>query len=624
MKIKKIVWMGAVFFVTATMFLACTNFANSFNMGNKRTAADDETTYEEEFDISSDDELAGEGADEIIVEENGIEMKLVKPNPFDDIKDANHNGFTLNLDNLGIYATFDDNNVPSYKLVKGVSWTSFDTSKNGYTAGQPSGYTTKGKGYTMSGITYKQYRGKNPNFNGDSAYNNLEQMKRFYFYKFEGSAAGQSTKNDLIAIDTYSKLVFAFSVPKKWSSVAGIAKPETWGSVESGEAAKPGNSKYSFAVKGLKYFYEYDPVGIVEKESGGVYNIKMYNWSGDRIRSNSDYSPRFNGTLYDESRKIADYNSDGRSPYAPKKPYYTDASGNKLDVDVEVKEELETYHRMKVTLEKAQIWNHNAKSANRYAANGWMIGVGSWSIGDVQRTNMFDKFYNYAHIVAQMKMALYSDSDAGEGMVAVAGKTQTTSTIQAGLGYLFGSQGVRDDAAYKVGIKSGKDQPVVQKEHIITYKDGDKVGLDFSFDLVKYDEPMGNYTQMEWPYWYCKDGEITVTLEYDDASGKFKYKSYSDAYMQLKNCDRVYAGWDGKANSGRHTPSNTTDADAKKYRDNIRNFELPVGQAKSFKIVVNGRDGSENFNCGGGATGLNDDIEVVYQLKFEKLPDIKK
>lgn len=222
-------------------------------------------------------------------------------------------GFSFNFDDYVIEASFNDKNQPTYKLVKKNGWYVTDALRNEYAYNGPD---TTGGGVKMTGVKYYLYKSKNPTYAPDSSYNQSDRLKRFYFYKFTAKTAVQPIYNYLIAIDTYSKLVFAFGVPTSWKSIAVIPAPTTWGSVELGWEADgnvTGNpKKIYFAVDGIKYFYEYDPVGIV-KSNG---EIEIYQWYWDSI-GNKRYSPQFNGNFGDTNRAIATYGKPGRSPYMP-------------------------------------------------------------------------------------------------------------------------------------------------------------------------------------------------------------------------------------------------------------------------------------------------------------------
>ena len=233
--------------------------------------------------------------------------------------------FNMNFDNMQIRASFDGNNRPSYQLVSG-NWNLANSSESSYYYDGPN--TTAG-GQSLSSVQYWLYKSRNPLFAVTSRYNKSDRMKRFYFYRFNGKALGLVyTDNYLVAIDTYSKLVFAYAVPVEWKQyIAGTPKaPIKWGSVDAGwETDYNSGGKASFKVSGATYFYEYDPIGIV-KQNG---EIEIYKWCLDSIGNNKRYGPRIDGgNARDLSRPIATYGMPGRSPYIPIK---TNISGGSTD-----------------------------------------------------------------------------------------------------------------------------------------------------------------------------------------------------------------------------------------------------------------------------------------------------
>ena len=221
-------------------------------------------------------------------------------------------GFSMDFDEYVIEASFDKQNRPSYKLVKGT-WNQGDVQKNEYLY---NGNNTSAAGNNVSSVVYYLYKGKNPTFKPDTSYNQSDRLERFYFYRFTGSALGiVDLDNFLIAIDTYSKLVFAFAVPSLWDDIVGNAVPDQWSAVENGwEADSGNNSKVWFnQTDGIRYFYEYDPVGVVHSDG----TIEIYDWCLSSIANNNRYAPRVDGNKIDLTRKIAKENFPGRSPYMP-------------------------------------------------------------------------------------------------------------------------------------------------------------------------------------------------------------------------------------------------------------------------------------------------------------------
>ena len=224
-------------------------------------------------------------------------------------------GFSMNFDEYVIEAKFDANNRPTYKLVPG-KWNIGDSSKNEYWYNGPD---TEGGGTTIGSMKYYLYKGNNHLFAADSGYNKSDRLDRFYFYRFEGSAFGVDVKNCLIAIDTYSKLVFAFGVPSSWKKPVNLPgvpyAPSAWQAVENGWEAGYGNNIKSYfnSVSGIQYFYEYDPVGVVRPDG----TIEIYEWCLSSIGNNNKYAPRVEGDKIDLDRPIAKIGSPGRSPYMP-------------------------------------------------------------------------------------------------------------------------------------------------------------------------------------------------------------------------------------------------------------------------------------------------------------------
>ncbi len=262
----------------------------------------------------------------------GTVTVYLDPFKYGEWNDPNYK-FSMNFDNMLIRASFDGNNRPTYKLVSG-NWNFKNASYNTYGYDGPD---TSGSGQSIKSVQYWLYKGKNPLFAADSRYNKSDRLSRFYFYRFNGMALGLVyTDNFLVAIDKYSKLVFAYAVPVEWKQyIAGTPKaPVKWGSVDAGwEADYNGGGRVNFKVSGASYFYEYDPIGIV-KPNG---DIEIYKWCSDSIGNNKRYGPRIEGGNYhDLSRPIATYGMAGRSPYIPIKTNITTGGSNSsggIDID---------------------------------------------------------------------------------------------------------------------------------------------------------------------------------------------------------------------------------------------------------------------------------------------------
>lgn len=242
--------------------------------------------------------------------------------PFDDVdkwyNNPNSNGDELNPDKLDFPHTdfqtmslvgtyFNDSNVPVYAMKQENVWVSKNTSKSEFIhAGAP---TTKGQGYDITNVNWYQYRERNPLYAADGSYNNSLQvtangnpkLNRFYFYRFTGETLSPSLDNFLFAIDTYSKLMFAFAKPTASKSVFGNNVPTAWGPTDN-EPYKDGT---------VYQFYMYDPVGYVEK-AGSEYNVVLYEWFSNNL-AKGIYDPTMGEAGNDFASKKPD--GAGKSPF---------------------------------------------------------------------------------------------------------------------------------------------------------------------------------------------------------------------------------------------------------------------------------------------------------------------
>lgn len=214
---------------------------------------------------------------------------------------------------IQIAGWFSDKNVPTYTMTKGDVWKEGDATKREYVhSNAPS---TEGQGWSITGVTYYQYRGINPNYEATGNYNTSLQMtaaeepnpklSRFYFYRFTGKGGGvQWLDNYLIAVDTYSKLIFAFSEPVEFSSMGA---PTKWDPTDNE------------AFYGQMYqFYMYDPVGYVLKNDDGTYTVQLYQWFQDSLAA-GNYKANIN-TAYTKIAEKRGKNDDGKDG-AGKSPF---------------------------------------------------------------------------------------------------------------------------------------------------------------------------------------------------------------------------------------------------------------------------------------------------------------
>lgn len=223
--------------------------------------------------------------------------------PFDDVdkwyNQSGEGGFPhTEFENMSLVGTyFNDSNVPVYAMAAGNVWQPGDSTKSEFIHAKAP--NTTGQGYGISNVYWYSYRGKNPLYAMDGAYNTQLQvtakenpkLSRFYFYRFTGDTLSPSLDNFLFAVDTYSKFMFAFAYPTKMESVLGNNVPKAWGPTDG------------TPFLGTTYqFYMYDPVGYVEKV-GDKYNVVMYDWFKNNL-AKGIYQPTLGG-LNDKSQGTA-------------------------------------------------------------------------------------------------------------------------------------------------------------------------------------------------------------------------------------------------------------------------------------------------------------------------------
>ena len=201
-----------------------------------------------------------------------------------------------------------ENYVPKMKYQGTINWENTEIKENGTYTQKISGTdfgVDKPKSTTSSKIIFYRSYGKNPfGLYNDETYvvygedgkpkcddkgNPVEErlMERFVFYYFTGYNHGD-LKNCLVAVDTYSKLIFPFAKAVVFKNVniwvLGINEfvPQVWKQVD------------------LEHrFYEYDPIGYVTKEGNFIltdaYKTKI-RLKGKTVEEEKEkYIPDFTG-----------------------------------------------------------------------------------------------------------------------------------------------------------------------------------------------------------------------------------------------------------------------------------------------------------------------------------------
>ena len=226
---------------------------------------------------------------------------------FPENNNPNAGGFNASKFNeWTLYTYFDGENVARHEFRNDKNWTPGDVSKGEYKLSGQSTYTevVNPPVNKINDVTYYMYKGKNDHFLPDSDYNtkpinHVVRMERFVFFRFTGSPlAGDALDNRFMAIDTMTKLIFAYSKPTEFKDILGHQVPTKWEPVDN--ATK---------VLGVSYpFYEYDPIGVAHPD-GTVELFPQYVTDTE----NGYYDPRID--IVNADREVASPNKPGRSPY---------------------------------------------------------------------------------------------------------------------------------------------------------------------------------------------------------------------------------------------------------------------------------------------------------------------
>lgn len=198
---------------------------------------------------------------------------------------------SFQADKLPIYNFFDDSSrswIPG-----GSDWNNISAE---YYDGKDGENTVKSGPLTVSvtGLKVYKYPGNNPLYS--SAGYLPGRMDRFNFYSINGKASVATLKQYLIAVDTYSKFIFAFGAITGTESVMGDEVPIQFEAIEKHGEKRP--------------FFEYDPIGYV-KEDGSVVLYEHYR--KEFVDAPTKYQPK----IHPEFETMATHteNGQGSSPY---------------------------------------------------------------------------------------------------------------------------------------------------------------------------------------------------------------------------------------------------------------------------------------------------------------------
>ncbi|MEI0698024.1 hypothetical protein R4K92_03705 [Brachyspira intermedia] len=243
---------------------------------------------------------------------DGLTIEEVEPpaeipadeDPFkvnEDYNNPNYGGYEASrFDKWLFKASFRDDKLPVYNFFEDNtrSWIPGGTDWNNIPANfyKANNGENQASGYSISDMSIYKYDKDNPLYD-DNGYL-PGRMDRFRFYSIQGKAVIIDLKQYLIAVDTYSKFVFAFgAITGTEKAINGDLVPTKFEAIEY------------YADK--KHFYEYDPIGYVDS-TGTV--IFYQHYETEFVANPTGYSPKQHG--YDT---VAEHNKlkPGKSPYVP-------------------------------------------------------------------------------------------------------------------------------------------------------------------------------------------------------------------------------------------------------------------------------------------------------------------
>ncbi|ADG70839.1 hypothetical protein [Brachyspira murdochii] len=196
-------------------------------------------------------------------------------------------------------SSFRGDKLPIYKFFSDTSkkWSSggLDWKKKSADFYNPNDGDNTASGFPINKATIYKYNGENPLYD-KSGY--LEgRLDRFRFYSIYGETGGGivTLQQYLIAVDTYSKFVFAFGKIIDVQEIMNDKVPMEFEAIE-----KTGNA-----------FYEYDPIGYVDKTGTVVF---YQHYKTEFVNNPTEYLPMNHGYT-----TVAEHNENkpGHSPYIP-------------------------------------------------------------------------------------------------------------------------------------------------------------------------------------------------------------------------------------------------------------------------------------------------------------------
>ncbi len=173
----------------------------------------------------------------------------------------------------------DKSQIPSIQLDDNAVW--LDTS-NSPTEKILQGNNFSALGFQTKNVVYHRYEGQNPLFDAENAYNTMsyttvtneteQVLERFLFFRWTGKNMGVNLDTYMYAIDTYTGLVFAYVKIGTWNSAFGVEVPVKYDPIDI----------YKSNEDSARFFFEYDPIGYVSKES----TIVLFDWYVEKTKAN--------------------------------------------------------------------------------------------------------------------------------------------------------------------------------------------------------------------------------------------------------------------------------------------------------------------------------------------------
>lgn len=417
--------------------------------------------------------------------------------------DPNNGGFDASdIDSWFLKVEFLANDYPSYRFLTkseekaGHVWVVSNEQSQAYLDQGEVCNTTAVTGVSIkpvanvTGVTYTKYKGLNARFfTHDGDYHNVypgkDKISRFYFYYFTGTPEmAKFLENCLIAVDTYSKLLFYYGRPQ-----SDYPNPPSW--------QKPSNlvDKYSptgywisidegINDKGQNYpFYEYDPVGYVKSDG----TVVIFDWFANRLRGNHNNDPIKSdpkGAIVPNPNTNPSASTTGRSPYAFYSP-------------------LAQKDKTKITISTTKLINYTVFSYK-------------YSI-QIFPPSMKEEKLPYAYIAyASYGAAYQNESSKSVEMISDINKGEHYGSI------------TRISTVPKIDKDGGELVKEGSKSFELYGIDTKDTFIELSLKLIKNDENTGYVDQGTagtGPLVYFDKTDPILVLKYDKDSDSFKYSS---------------------------------------------------------------------------------------------------